>query len=100
MSGPKLGRPSKTGTAKMTKTEYQDNADRIEVERFFSAEKRVSGGALITVRLKETTLAAIALAVFVTNLFAVPTGTIFLFYFMEPRKSLYGSFYFELQDAA
>ena len=100
MSGPKLGRPNKTGAAKTTKTEYQDNADRIEVERFFSAEKRVSGGGLITVRLKETTLAAIALSVFVTNLFAVPTGTIFLLYFMEPRESLSGSFYFELQDAA
>ena len=100
MSGPKLGRPNKTGAAKTTKTEYQDNADRIEVERFFSAEKRVSGGGIITVRLKETTLAAIALSVFVTNLFAVPTGTIFLLYFMEPRESLSGSFYFELHDAA
>ena len=33
MSGPKLGRPSKD--KKSTKEEYQDNTDRIEVERFF-----------------------------------------------------------------
>lgn len=32
MSGPKLGRPSKD--KKSTKEEYQDNTDRIEVERF------------------------------------------------------------------
>ena len=36
MSGPKLGRPSKD--KKSTKEEYQDNTDRIEVERFFSTE--------------------------------------------------------------
>ena len=34
MSGSKLGRPSKD--KKSTKEEYQDNTDRIEVERFFS----------------------------------------------------------------
>jgi len=100
MSGPRLGRPKKAGEGKCGKVEYQDNADRIEVERFFSAEKRVSGGGLITVRLEETALAAIALSVFVTNLFAVPTGTVFLLYFMEPRENLSGSFFFELQKSA
>ena len=100
MSGPKLGRPKKEGKAKTTKAEYKDNADRIEVERFFSTEKRVSGGGLIMAKLEETTLAAIALSVFVTNLFAVPTGTLFLLYFMEPDENHAGSFYFELQEAA
>ena len=100
MSGPKLGRPKKEGKPKTTKAEYKDNADRIEVERFFSAEKRVSGGGLIMVKLEETTLAAIALSVLVTNLFAVPTGTLFFLYFMDCRKNLSGSFYFELQEAA
>lgn len=38
MSGPKLGRPPKEGR-KSTKKEYQDNTDRIEVERFFSRDK-------------------------------------------------------------
>ena len=100
MSGPKLGRPKKECKAKTTKVEYQDNADRIEVERFFSTEKRVSGGGLIMVKLEETTLASIALSVFVTNLFAVPTGTLFLLYFMEPDENHAGPFYFELQEAA
>mgnify|MGYP000417626128 FL=1 len=45
MSGPKLGRPSKD--KKSTKEEYQDNTDRIEVERFFSTEKRCNGAGLI-----------------------------------------------------
>ncbi len=41
MSGPKLGRPS--GDHKTTKQERSDNTDRIEVERFFSLERRCSG---------------------------------------------------------
>lgn len=41
MSGPKLGRPSKD--RKSSKEEYQDNVDRIEVERFFSTSKRCNG---------------------------------------------------------
>lgn len=48
MSGPKLGRPSKD--KKNTKEEYQDNTDRIEVERFFSAEKRCNGAGLIKLK--------------------------------------------------
>ena len=39
ISGPKLGRPSKTSKIDK-KTEYQDNVDRIEVERAFSVSKR------------------------------------------------------------
>ena len=50
MSGPKLGRPSRKAS---TKEEYQDNTDRIEVERFFSLDKRCSGAGLIMTRLSE-----------------------------------------------
>ena len=74
MSGPKLGRPS--GKAS-TKEEYQDNTDRIEVERFFSLDKRCSGAGLVMTRLSDTTLSSIALSVFVTNLFAIPAGNIY-----------------------
>jgi hypothetical protein len=74
MSGPKLGRPS--GKAS-TKEEYQDNTDRIEVERFFSLDKHCSGAGLIMTRLSDTTLSSIALSVFVTNLFAIPAGNIY-----------------------
>ena len=69
------GRPEKAST----KREYQDNTDRIEVERFFSLDKRCSGAGLIMTRLSDTTLSSIALSVFVTNLFAIPAGNIFCF---------------------
>lgn len=75
MSGPKLGRPSKD--KKSTKEEYQDNTDRIEVERFFSTEKRCNGAGLIMTKLEETTLSSIAMSVLVTNLFAVELSGIF-----------------------
>ncbi len=39
LSGSSLGRPKKNALADK-KTEYVDNADRIEVERFFSLAKR------------------------------------------------------------
>jgi IS5 family transposase len=80
ISGPKLGRPSQKAS---TTEEYQDNTDRIEVERFFSLDKRCNGAGLIMTKLAETTLASIALSVFVTNLFAIPTGNFFLLYFAD-----------------
>ena len=53
LSGPKLGRPSlEKQSAKEKKQEYQDNTDRIEVERAFSLSKRCYGMGLI--RTKET----------------------------------------------
>ena len=72
MSGPKLGRPSATKQlAKEKKQEYQDNTDRIEVERSFSLSKRCYGLGLIRTKLYDTTLTSIALSVFVTNLFKI-----------------------------
>ena len=53
------------------KQEYQDNTDRIEVERTFSLSKRCYGMSCITTKLEETQLASIALSVFVTNLFRI-----------------------------
>ena len=70
LSGPKLGRPS--ATAKVDKKqEYQDNTDRIEVERTFRLSKRCYGMSCITTKLEETQLTSIALSVFVTNLFRI-----------------------------
>ena len=85
MSGPKLGRPSKG--KKSTKEEYQDNADRIEVERFFSTGKRCNGAGLIMTKLEETTLCSIAMSILVTNLFAVDLSGIFLLYFTDNISS-------------
>ena len=70
LSGPKLGRPCETAKVDK-KLEYQDNTDRIEVERTFSLSKRCYGLELIRTKLEETTLTSIALSVFVTNLFRI-----------------------------
>ena len=70
MSGPKLGRPSKNREHDKA-VEYQDNVDRIEVERTFSLSKRCYGMGLIKTKLEETTMTTIALSVFVTNLFKI-----------------------------
>ena len=42
---------------------YQDNTDRIEVERTFSLSKRCYGMSCITTKLEETQLTLIALSV-------------------------------------
>ena len=70
MSGPKLGRPGKKKQTKIEKKqEYQDNTDRIEVEREFSVEKHSYGLGLIVTKLEETQLTSIALSVLTANLF-------------------------------
>lgn len=98
ISGPKLGRPA--AGHRTTKEEYQDNKDRIEVERFFSLDKRCYGAGLIMTKLKETTLASIALSVLVANLFRLPTGNIFLL-FLENRPNLSSDAQFiQFDDAA
>jgi hypothetical protein len=70
LSGPKLGRPSKDNEYDKA-IEYQDNVDRIEVERVFSLSKRCYNLGLIKTKLKETTMTAISLSIFVTNLFKI-----------------------------
>ena len=78
LSGPKLGRPSlEKQPAKEKKQEYQDNTDRIEVERAFSLSKRCYGMDLIRTKLYDTTLTSIALSVFVTNLFKIQSRILF-----------------------
>jgi len=62
LSGPKLGRPS--ANAKVDKKqEYQDNTDRIEVERAISLDKCCYGMGLITTKLEEIQLTSITLSV-------------------------------------
>lgn len=67
LSGPKLGRPKQDQTIDK-KIEYQDNRDRIQVERDFSLAKRRHGLGLIRTRLAETTLSTIALSIVSLNL--------------------------------
>lgn len=52
LSGPKLGR-SGTAAKVNKKQEYQDNTDRIEVERIFSLSKRCYGMSCITTKLAQ-----------------------------------------------
>lgn len=70
LSGPKLGRPSKNNEQDKA-IEYQDNVDRIEVERTFSLSKRCYGMGLIKTKLEETTTTTIALSILATNLFRI-----------------------------
>ena len=98
MSGPKLGRPSKD--KKSSKEEYQDNVDRIEVERFFSTGKRCNGAGLIMTKLEETTLSSIALSVLVTNLFAVDFSGFFLLYFLDDISIEKREHYIIIEDIA
>ena len=71
ISGPRLGRPAKNEEIrkKDAKTAAQDNADRIQIERYFSTAKRRNGMGLITKKREDTSLMTIALSVLVTNIF-------------------------------
>ena len=99
MSGPKLGRPAKD-RKKTEKKEYQDNTDRIEVERFFSRDKHSFGAGLIVTKLEETSLTSIALSVLAANIFAAETSSFFVIYFSDEPDD-YGEMYFmEFEPAA
>lgn len=89
LSGPKLGRPG--ANAKVDKKqEYQDNTDRIEVDRSFSLSKRCYGMGCITTKLEQTQLTSIALSVFVTNLFKIQkrilSALLYLFQILDRYK--------------
>lgn len=67
MSGPALGRP-KQMTPEAHRQSYNDNVDRIEVERSFSLAKRCYGLGLIRTRPDTTTRSSIALSIIAMNL--------------------------------
>lgn len=81
LSGPKLGRPNAETQKTDKKQEYQDNTDRIEVERRFSLAKHCYGLGMIRTKLKETQLTSIALSVFVANLFRKMQRILFVLLF-------------------
>ena len=87
LSGPKLGRPNKTTTKTEKKIEYQDNTDRIEVERRFSLTKRCYGMGKIMTKLEDTQLTSIALSVFVANIVRMQQRILSaLFYLLDILK--------------
>jgi len=62
-----LGRPRKDAVIDK-KTEYRDNADRVEVERAFGLAKGSYGLGLIRTKLEETTRGSIVLSILVMNI--------------------------------
>lgn len=102
MAGRKPGRPSADGKErrKAEKKAQKNDADRIEVERFFSVEKRRCGAGLIMTKLSETTLGSIALSVLVANLFGVQLPLLFLFYFMDAPDGAAACHWLEIEDDA
>ena len=62
----RLGRPGKNAMADK-KTEYSDNADRVEIERAFSLAKRCYGLGKIMTKLDTTTRGSIALSSLAMN---------------------------------
>ena len=102
MSGPKLGRPTKDPDASRTekKTENQDNSDRIEVERFFSLEKRCYGAGMIMTKLMETSLASVCLSILVANLFCTLKASFFLLYLVDDGKTYGKQFFIQIEAPA
>ena len=84
----------------MEKKTRKNDTDRIEVERFFSVDKRRCGAGLIMTKLSKTALASIALAVLVANLFGVQLPFLFLFYFMEAPDGVSACHLLEIEDEA
>ena len=69
ISGKKLGRPKKDADSKVEKKiAYQDNTDRIEVERKFSLAKRKFGLGLLLTKREDTTRASIVLSIIAMNI--------------------------------
>jgi len=97
ITGRRPWRPAAKNNAEKAR-DRKDNADRNEVERFFSREKGTCGAALITTRLKATTLTSIALSVLVANLFGIPTGDFFIVYFWEAECGIGGRYFMEFID--
>ena len=85
---------------KLEKKERRNDADRIEVERFFSVGKRCCGAGLIMTKLSETTLGSIALSVLVANLFGVRLPRLFLFYFMDAPDGVSACHMLGIEDEA
>lgn len=88
LSGPKLGRPG--ASEKVDKKQaYQDNTDRIEVERSFSLSKRCYGMGCIVTKLEETQLTSIALSVFVMNLFMIQKRILCTLFYLYRFRNRY-----------
>ena len=69
LSGKKLGRPKNDADSKAEKKiSYQDNTDRIEVERKFSLAKRKFGLNLLLTKREDTTGASTVISIIAMNI--------------------------------
>ena len=83
LSGKRLGRPKKDADTKAEKkTAYQDNTDRIEVERKFSLAKRRFGLGLLLTKREDTTKASIVLSIIAMNIDRLAALLLHLFKFV------------------
>lgn len=67
LSGPALGRPKK-GEERNKVQDYQDECERVEVERKFSLGKRKCGMGMVTAKLEDTAAHVVALSILLLNL--------------------------------
>ncbi len=96
MSGRSPGCPSDNKAEK--KQEKKNEKDRIEVERFFSFEKRCCGAGLIKTKLSNTTLTSIALSILTANLFGVCWNNFFCFYLTPVDQKCSETYFIEFYD--
>ena len=89
ISGPALGRP-KPMSLEEKKQAYQDNTDRIEVERGFSLAKRCYGLGRIHTKLDTTTKGSIVLSIIVMNINHLTRELSLLCHMMMSILSRYG----------
>lgn len=83
LSGKKLGRPKKDADSKAEKKiAYQDNTDRIEVERKFSLAKRKFGLGLLLTKREDTTRASIVLSIIAMNIERLAAMLLYFIQFM------------------
>ena len=93
LSGKKLGRPKKDADSKAEKKiAYQDNTDRIEVERKFSLAKRKFGLGLLLTKREDTTRASIVLSIIAMNIDRLAAMLLRFIQFVLNSTLSYGQF--------
>ncbi len=93
LSGKKLGRPKKNADSKAEKKiAYQDNTDRIEVERKFSLAKRKFGLGLLLTKREDTTRASIVLSIIAMNIDRLAAMLLRFIQFVLNSMLSYGQF--------
>ena len=91
LSGPALGRPKK-GEERNKVQDYQDECERVEVERKFSLGRRKCGMGLVTAKLEDTAAHVVALSILLLNLRKIQCAFLqfldWLLGFLQPCEKL------------